>query len=175
MQRIKKTYGFIVSFEIWWLNLKQQTSAEIHQALLYMARIQVMRAAKSKNEKQIIKIKIKIMHRMQQMPLVYKWFPYRANRDSVSMIGKISGICWTHWTSFNKNKSGCLLDYINILRNEFKNGKSSQIWEEEWAHRKCPTTTTGRAEIKEWHLLNNCLQQPRPPEVCDFYTTVCTF
>lgn len=65
MQRIKN-YGFVVRLEIWWLNLK------INQALLYVATIQVMRAAKSKKEKQIINIKIKIMHRMQQMPLVYK-------------------------------------------------------------------------------------------------------
>lgn len=54
------------------LMIKLKTSTEINQALLYVATIQVMRAAKSKKEKQIINIKIKIMHRMQQMPLVYK-------------------------------------------------------------------------------------------------------
>lgn len=62
-------------------------SRNTSQALLYMARIQVMRRAKSKNEKQIVKIKIKIMHRMQQMPLVYKKFPYSANRGIVFLYG----------------------------------------------------------------------------------------
>lgn len=167
MQRIKN-YGFIVRLEIRWLNFKKKKTNRNKSSPTAHGKSSSDEGSK-KVKRQIFKIAIQIMHRKQQMPLVYKSFPYR---DSVS-----DGWREQCWTSFNKNKSGCLLDYINILRNAFKNGKSSQIWEEQWAHRKRPSTT-GRAKIKEMtsmNLLNNCFQQPRPPVVCDLYTIVCTF